>query len=57
MNGDSLSEEPAFISYKKVSIGFFFFLGWGGGGGLKKMNKFGKNKSEFERMRTKFFKK
>ena len=57
MNGDSLSEEPAFISYKKVSIGFFFFLGWGGGWGLKKMNKFGKNKSEFERMRTKFFKK
>ena len=57
MNGDSLSEEPAFISYKKVSIGFFFFWGGGGGWGLKKMNKFGKNKSEFERMRTKFFKK
>ena len=57
MNGDSLSEEPAFISYKKVSIGFFFFWGGGGGWGLKKMNKFGKNKSEFERMRTNFFKK
>ena len=51
MNGDSLSEEPAFVSYKKVSIGFFFF------GGLRKVNKCRKNKSVFERMRTIFLKK
>ena len=45
------------LAIKRFPLDFFFFWGGGGGWGLKKMNKFGKNKSEFERMRTKFFKK